>query len=315
MSGSPRYCDQCGRSLRPLDVPHVERPCSECGKSVYVAEPGEGGGIRVREGDKFTIPAGWLTMSLDPAKSRGRFSRHGVSWFVRQLLIGEMPSSASGLDGLLDRYEREADEVLEASPKLAHLDLESESDAEKAIEIVKADSDSTEWWAMWMAMMAADIRERLRRGETADAVLSACRLQAARSMLVFKSNLEEHVWTGYRHTQLIYDIASAGARTSQETEAIRALRPIFLNLPEDVLHTWVESGVEIGPRIGVTQVEEPLLRALAEYHLSLFERRRKKHLLGEEQRSRSWSNRIQGAVAATTIAGAVVGLLKATHVL
>ncbi len=278
-------------------------------------EHDEEGGIRVRKGDTFTVPAGWLTMSLDPAKSRGRFFRHGVAWFVRQLLTADIPADASGLDQMLEKYKREASDVLEASPKLSHLDLESEADSEKAFEIVKAESDSTEWWAMWMGAMVADVRERLDRNETPDAVLSACRLQTSRSMLIFKQSLEEHVWTGYRHTQLIYDIASAGAKTPADSDAIQALRPTFSNLSEDLLHAWVQSGVEIGPRIGVTQVEEPLLKALAEYHLSLFERRRQEQRLSEEQRSRRWSNRIQGAVAATAILGALVGLLTALHVL
>jgi hypothetical protein len=38
----PQHCEQCGRSIAPLDTVHVKRPCAECGKTVYVVEPGEG---------------------------------------------------------------------------------------------------------------------------------------------------------------------------------------------------------------------------------------------------------------------------------
>jgi hypothetical protein len=164
---------------------------------------------------------------------------------------------------------------------------------------------------MWMGMMVADTRNRLDTGETPAAMLSACRMQAARSMLVFKQQLEEYVWTGYRHTQLIYDIAAAGAKTPQEAELIQALRPTFSQLPEDVLHAWVEANVDIAPRLGVSQVDESLLKALAKYHLSLFERGRQENQLATENRSRTWANRIAGAAVGATIVGIVVAIFAA----
>jgi hypothetical protein len=85
-----RYCDQCALSLIPLAVPHVARTCKTCRKTVHLVEQGEGGvGIKVRQGDSFTIPAGWLTLSLDLRKSPGRFARPGLTWFVQQLLTGD----------------------------------------------------------------------------------------------------------------------------------------------------------------------------------------------------------------------------------
>ena len=312
----PRYCDQCGRSLVPLPVPHVRRKCEECGKSVHVAEPGEQGGIRVRKGDAFTIPAGWLTLSLDPSKSRGRFSRAGVTWFVQRMLAGDLPRDPSGLDALLGRYEEEADSVLKGSEKLAGLNMDDEGDANKAFELLNTQhKDSIEWWAFVMMALAQDLRIKLADGQTQEATLWAVRLQAVRSMFVFKQSLEEHVWAGYRHTQLIYDVASASARTPAEAEAIEALRPAFANLSEDVLHAWVESGVDIGPRIGVAAVDEALLRALARYHLSLFERRRAEQEMARQHRSRIWANRIAAASAGAAITVAVAGLLKAIGVL
>ncbi len=307
-----KFCDQCGRSIVPLDVPHVERPCADCGKSVYVAEPGEDGrGIRVREGDRFTIPAGWLTMSLDPSKSSGRLFRPGVSWFVTQLMTGDLPSNDEDVDGYLEKLKAAADEILENSERLAHLDLENEVDAEQAIELLKQDRLAIEWWALLVGTFAAALLDDLGNGAPRASVLSAARMQAAHSMLVFKQSLEEQVWAGYKHTQLIYDIASASARTPEDAEKIQALRPLFAKLDEDVLHAWVDSDVDIGPRIGVTGLDEALLKGLAKYHLSLFERRRQEAQLEREQSSRVWSNRIAAAGVGAAIATAVIAILSA----
>jgi hypothetical protein len=307
------YCERCGRSLRPLGVPHVERPCSECGRSVYLVEPGEGGGIQIRAGDKFTIPAGWLTMSLDPAKSRGRFFRHGVSWYVRQLFTADLPTETPDVDGYLERYYEQAGKVLETSPKLAHLDLDSESGAHAAQELIE--DGSAEWWAMHMGVAVLNVREAVKAGSVEQALVWTARLQASHSMLVYVKHLDEHVWTGYRHMQQVYDIASAAARTPREAELIQALRPAFSQLSEDVLHAWVESGVPIGPRIGITELEESLVRELARFHLNEFDRRRRDEQMAAERRERAWVNRREGAVAMAVIATGVVGILKSIGVL
>ncbi len=307
-----KYCDQCGRSIVPLRVPHVERRCSDCGKSVYLVEPGEGGrGIRVREGDHFTIPAGWLTMSLDPSKSTGWLFRPGVSWFVAQLLTGDLPSNDEDVDDYLEKLKANADEILEGSERLAHLNLESEADAEKAIELLEQDRIAIEWWALLMGTLAAVLIDELEQGASRTSVVCAARMQAAHSMLVFKQSLEEHVWTGYKHTRLIYDIASASARTPEDAEKIQALRPLFSKLDEDVLHAWVEGDVDIAPRIGVTGLDEALLKGLAKYHLSLFERRRQESQLEREHSSSVWSNRIAAAGVGAALATAAIAILSA----
>jgi hypothetical protein len=294
----------------------VERSCDQSPKSFFVVEPGEGGkGIHVREGDRFTIPSGWLTISLDPSRSRGRLTRPGISWFATQQLAAGIPGQTDELEGFLKSYEEQADAVLKASENLSHLDLETEDGGREAVEMVTKDQGSADWWAMVMGAMAADLRSRLTSGEVAEAVLSACRMQAAHSILVFKEQLEPHVWTGYRHTRLIYDIAASGANTPQEAEMIQALRPAFSQLDEDVLHAWVESGADIGPKIGVTQVEEPLLKALAKYHLEAFERERKEGQLATENRARNRALFLTGVSAGAAVAGVVVAVLKATGVL
>jgi hypothetical protein len=109
---------------------------------------------------------------------------------------------------------------------------------------------------------------------------------------------------------VIYGIASAGARTSAEAEKIKALQPVFETLGEDVLHAWVESGEDIGPKIGVAGISENILRGLSRYHLNLFERRRQTLQMSEERKTKVWANRIAGAGAGAAIATLVILLLE-----
>lgn len=232
---------------------------------------------------------------------------------MSRLLTDGVPISKDGLDAFLDRYHAQADEVLESSPKLAHLDLESEEDAGAGWELIE--EGSPEWWATVMGASVLKIREAREAGAVDDAIVATAQLQTAHTMLVYLNQLDEHVWTGYRHMQQVYDIASAAARTPREAELIQALRPTFAKLSEDVLHAWVESGVSIGERIGVTELEEPLLRELARYHLNAFDRRRRDAEIESERRSMMRNNQIAGATAMAAVAGTVVGILKATGVL
>jgi len=281
-----------------------------------LAEPGEGGkGIKVEKGDSFILPAGSISISLDPTKTSNRFTRHGVSWFVEHLIVQPLNRSADELTDLFEYWDNQAEALLKASEKLSHLDLEDEKDCETAVQIVEQHRGSLEWWALMALLNAKKAKKCLDEGESADAVLAACRAQASHSMVIYMRDLEEYVWTGYQHFQLIYGTAKASAQTPTEAKAIDALRPIFENLSEDVLHTWVEAGTNIGPRIGVTDVDEKLLSALAQFHLSEHERRRKQKQLDREHGSRTWTNLVAAAAAGAAVATVVLATLRAFGVL
>lgn len=312
----PRFCDQCGKSLVPLAGPHVERACAECGRTIHAAEPGEGGkGIRVEKGDTFILPPGSISISLDLKKTTSRFTRPELTWFVQHLIMQPLDRSADEITGLFEYWDRKAEATLKASDKLSHLNLENESGQLKAIDIAMRHKGSLESWAFTSMAHVAQGKRFLNDGELAEAILSACRAQAAHSMIVFTKELEDYVWTGYQHSQLIYGIAKASAQTPAEAEAIEALRPIFERLSEDVLHAWVEAGADIGPRIGVTDVDEKLLKALARFHLNEYEQHRKQKQLDREQGSRMWANLIAAAAAGATVATVVLAVLRALGVL
>ena len=193
--------------------------------------------------------------------------------------------------------------------------MEDEGDQEKAVDIAMQHKGSLESWAFTSMAHAAQSKRFLKDGNSAEAVLSACRAQAAHSMIVYTNELEEYVWTGYRDAQLIYDIAKASARTPAEARAIEALRPTFGRLNEDVLYAWVESGADIGPRIGGPDVDEELLKPLARFHLNEYERHRKQKQLDREHGSRTWANLVAAAVAGATVATVVLAALRALGVL
>ncbi len=82
---------------------------------------------------------------------------------------------------LLDRYEQESDEVLGSSQRLAGLDLESRKGMERAVELLSKEKDSVEWWALVVGVSVADLRNRLRDGDTPEAAKAgAARVSATR---------------------------------------------------------------------------------------------------------------------------------------
>jgi hypothetical protein len=70
---------------------------------------------------------------------------------------------------------------------------------------------------------------------------------------------------------------------------------------------WVNSGEPIGPRIGVRSLSEPLLRALAQWHLTLFERRRADELRAKDEAQFVRELRVKWAAIGATVGIALCG--------
>ena len=59
-------CKSCKDLVNVKDTnsPYVVRTCSECGRKINLREPGSNGhGIKIKKGDQFILPKGWLQMS------------------------------------------------------------------------------------------------------------------------------------------------------------------------------------------------------------------------------------------------------------
>lgn len=89
-----------------------------------------------------------------------------------------------------------------------------------------------------------------------------------------KSIFEQIMWRGNLASQVVYEAAVAASHTPAEAEAIKKLQPFFQQLDEPTSHAWVESGLPMGPRIGVVGLPEELLRTSAKFQLPTIKRER-----------------------------------------
>jgi hypothetical protein len=314
---NPRFCQDCGRSLVLLSVPHVSRPCVECGKTIYFVNPGpDGKGVQVEKGETFTIPEGWLTVSLDPTKSKGTFTRSGVNWFVGYLLTGQMPSEPTKIVDFLKDLSKKADEALANSSRMPGLNVDSESDMKRAFEVFSQEHDTVEWHAFMLDFLAQHSLKLLTEESSKEVLAQAiARTIATYAMFIYKQSLEGLVWTGYEQTVLVYNIAAAAASTPAEAKAIQELRPVFENLSEDVLAAWVGAGADISEKLGIKGIDGKVIDALAQYHLASHERKRQEEANTGESRSRTWGNHIAAAAVGATLVGILVTVLIALGVI
>jgi len=313
-NASDRFCSQCGVSLVPLAEPHTIRSCATCGRDTHVREVGRDGGITIRPGDRFTIPAGALQVSLDPA-SRGKLFRPGLHFLLTQLFAGTLSSDKATLPAILEKLEKVSDTILENSALLKDLDLNAESDSKAAWERIEQNKDSREWFAALTGSFGQLAKKAIAEGETELAALYVHDATAAYAMTVaLEPVFEETLWRGYLANSVVYEAVAATANTVAEQDAIRALDPLFQRLDEQTLHAWIDSNVDLGPRIGIKSVPEPVLRGLAKFHLAQFERRRADSLKAKQDAREAKELRIKwlslGGAIATVIVSAIAIVLR-----
>jgi len=308
----PNFCSTCGVSLQPLPNLHVERACEQCGESIFVREAGEGGkGVKIHKGDKLHLPTGSISISLKP-KAGSHLFKPGVNWLVQQFFLDGAPNTYRELSSLFDRYDHVAEEKLKRSEKLSGLSLDNESDSEAIFEVLNKDKASWEWWAYLTGLYSSVGREAVQNNELEKAAYACFMAGKSHSMLVFIEELEELVWKGYLAEKVVYNAASAAARSPAEVEAIEKLHPMFENLSDAVLFTWVNSEEPIRPKIGFNDLSESVVKTLAQFHLASRERKRE-----EEKTSREHERSIRDMRVRWFGIGvaAVVGLVGVTKTL
>lgn len=278
----PNFCSTCGVSLQPLPYLHVERTCESCEKSIFVREAGEGGkGVKINKGDKVHFPAGLISVSLKP-KAGSHLFKPGVNWLVQQFFLDGAPDTYQELNSLFDRYDDVAEEKLKRSEKLTGLSLDNESESEAIFENLKEDKASWEWWAYLTGLYSSAGREAVQNNELEKAAYACFMAGKSHSMLVFIEELEELVWKGYLAEKVVYNAASAAAQSPAEVEAIEKLHPIFENLSDAVIYTWVNSEEPIGPKIGFEDLSESVVKALAQFHMASRESKREEEKANRE---------------------------------
>lgn len=199
----PSVCSRCGASLVPLPVIYSERICVECGSTTYVHERDpKKGGMRVRRGDRIVVPRGALQISFDLNQPGVRFSRHGMAWFAKLLYFDGMDSLDTSIDGVLDRYQLQANHVLETSELLKGLDLEKPEDAERILDIIKDHDELPEFWAMQVSALRLFVNQAIERGDGMTAAKAAVAMANARGMLIFLQSFQPRIWASYTIDQI-----------------------------------------------------------------------------------------------------------------
>jgi len=310
-NGNPKFCSSCGVSLQPLPYIHVERACKDCGKSIFVSEPGEDGkGIKINKGDKLTFPAGSINLSLKP-KAGSHLFKPGVNWLVKRFILDGAPNSYAELGKLFDRYDEIAEQKLAKSEKLSGLSLNSESDSETIYEILKKDQSTWEWWAYLTGVYSSIGREAVQNKELEKAAYACFMAGKSHSMFVFVEELEELVWKGYLAEKVVYNAASAAMGSPAEVEAIEKLHPIFEKLSDAVLYAWVNSEEAIGPKIGFNELSESVIKALAQFHMASRERKREEERSNRELSRSIRDMRVRWFGVGVAAVGGLVGVAKA----
>lgn len=188
-------CDKCGALQSQPNGPHTKRKCEECGKERF-GVPGPDG-LKTEKGDTVVIPAGHLSMSLDPTQTTGRLFRPGITWLVNQQFFANSAQNVEDIPDCLQAYVDMADHALESSEMLADLNLDSEEGINAAIDRAE-DTRTPEFWALRLGIRAERCKRNLADGEAAEAVVAMQQAAIARCMLIFVRSIEELVWRGYR---------------------------------------------------------------------------------------------------------------------
>lgn len=197
-------CDKCKDIIERTDIPHTIRVCEGCGRTLHVYEPGEGGkGMRVREGDRFVIPAGWMKLSLNPLKGAGNFTRAGLAWFAELIFLEDLPQTKGAMKEELEGLAELCYEALRTSPILSAYDIENPEHANAMIDILKDNRNSVEWWALLVNVYLSVVQDAMKQGDTERAIWAMACAERCRSMMVFKEYLEEVVWIGQSARRLI----------------------------------------------------------------------------------------------------------------
>jgi hypothetical protein len=183
-----------------------------------VLSPGEHGiGIKLREGDQFTIPGGWLQISANPLKSRGQLTRAGLQWFANQIFLSELPRREDSIKELISRNDEICVEVLRNSPLMSGLDVENSEHVEPIYEILKDNQESAEWFAFMFGIFNDMAEQAIKAGDANKAAWATACAERFRSMLVFKQNLEEVVWMGHSAKRIV-DILGVWDRNRENSD-------------------------------------------------------------------------------------------------
>lgn len=315
-----KFCPQCGRSTVPLAVPYLSAECDKCPRTVHFVRHGPNGeGIEVKAGERFTIPQGFIKLSLEPSPG-GKLFRSGLPFLLNQFFVGRHPTEENILS-FVDELETEFDALLAKSEAAQGLDLSNEEHATKLVEQLRQKNTSLDWYILSCALFCGGVKWSLENNKPQRAAWAGYMLGTFRGLTIVSEPLfEETLWRGYLANDVVFEAAAAaGNKSPAEIEALKKLQPLFGGFDEATLHALVDSGLPIGPKINVKSVPEELLRALAKHQLATRERERQELKQAEKEakeeerlkrkdRREERELRIKWAAAGAAAVGALVGI-------
>jgi len=213
-------CESCKDIDERSDVPHVIRACPDCGREMHIVEKGKDGiGVKVREGDRFQIPSGWLKLSFDPTKSRGHFLKHGLDWFAKLIFMADFPREKSDITKELTTLEERNDSLLRNSDLLADLDIDDPDDGEEIFRILKDNQSSAEFWAMTSDIFIHRVNEAIKDNDAVGAAWATIGAERTRAMTIFKEHLENVVWMGHSAKRIVDILATWDNNRTNSSES------------------------------------------------------------------------------------------------
>lgn len=197
-------CSMCENIVERPELPHVVRKCVGCSRELHIHEPGAHGiGFNIAKGEQVVIPSNWLSFSLNPLKSTGRFSRLGIQWFAEQIYLEDLPRKKNEVEAEIGRLQSKCDNVLGSSKLLEGLDFSNSEHYDQIIAVLMEKRNSPEWWAFLIGTFISFLRDATDKGDVQQAIWAVACVERCRSMLLFMEHLEEVVWMGQSAKRIV----------------------------------------------------------------------------------------------------------------
>ena len=199
-------CEQCKHliDVDDLSTPYVIRTCQICSRKINLREPGDNGqGIKIEEGDQFTVPAGFFKISANPLKGTGSLTRAGLAWFAELIFVEQLDRTPENFISRLKKNDEYCDSILKSSDLIEDLDIENPDHGDLIIQKLSSNKNSLEWWGLLFSIFNSMAEKAIENNDAKQAAWAMGTAERCRSMCVFKESLEEVVWMGHSARRII----------------------------------------------------------------------------------------------------------------
>jgi hypothetical protein len=198
-------CEKCKDvvDVDPKAGPYITQVCSGCGRNMMIRRPGKHGiGIEIRAGEKFTIPAGWITIAANPLKGNGHLTRHGLHYFSSKVFSGDINKREADFDAALAESVASYGEELEKIALSFDLDPDCEDTKDRLFKLLDADHTHSGWWLALAQFATTQVQKNIDVGDARLAAWYMAIAERFRSIHIFKEHFEEVVYMGHSAKRL-----------------------------------------------------------------------------------------------------------------